>query len=112
MRFETCFLLAILASVVMLSGNEEPVVASRVGPVHVDQGLISGTPGDRWPDVRVFKGVPFAAPPLGAQRWRAPQPVPAWAGVRAADRFAPSCFQPPRTGFLATIALAAARAIE
>lgn len=41
-----------------------------------------------------FLGVPYAAPPIGANRWRAPQPLPAWTGVRAARRFAPSCMQP------------------
>lgn len=43
--------------------------------------------------VRMFKGVPFAAPPVGNLRWRAPQPPPAWAGVRRADHFGPSCAQ-------------------
>jgi para-nitrobenzyl esterase len=42
-----------------------------------------------------FKGIPFAAPPVGELRWRAPQPVKSWTGVRNADRFAPSCVQDP-----------------
>ena len=37
--------------------------------------------------INVFKGVPFAAPPVGANRWRAPQPLQAWSGVRMADKF-------------------------
>ena len=41
-----------------------------------------------------FKGLPFAAPPVGALRWRVPQPVVAWNGVRKADIFAPACIQP------------------
>src|SRR3984885_16252798 len=41
-----------------------------------------------------FKGLPFAAPPVGALRWRVPQPVIAWSGVRKADTFAPACIQP------------------
>jgi para-nitrobenzyl esterase len=41
-----------------------------------------------------FKGLPFAAPPVGALRWRVPQPVVAWSGVRKADTFAPACIQP------------------
>jgi para-nitrobenzyl esterase len=41
-----------------------------------------------------FKGLPFAAPPVGELRWRVPQPVVAWNGVRKADTFAPACIQP------------------
>lgn len=43
--------------------------------------------------VAVFKGVPFAAPPVGALRWREPQPVPPWRGTRDAGRFSPSPMQ-------------------
>jgi para-nitrobenzyl esterase len=41
--------------------------------------------------LRVFKAIPFAAPPVGQLRWKAPQPVPAWNGVRRADTFSPGC---------------------
>lgn len=41
----------------------------------------------------VFRGVPYAAAPTGANRWREPQPLPAWAGVRPAREFAPRCVQ-------------------
>lgn len=40
-----------------------------------------------------FKGIPFAAPPVGENRWRSPQPVVPWSGVRKADAFAPACMQ-------------------
>src|SRR5262245_59364122 len=43
----------------------------------------------------VFKGIPFAAPPTDALRWKKPQPVASWQGVRAATAFAPSCMQDP-----------------
>jgi para-nitrobenzyl esterase len=46
--------------------------------------------------VRSFKGIPFAAPPVGDLRWREPQPVAKWSGVRKADEFGPRCMQ--RTG--------------
>jgi len=41
----------------------------------------------------MFKGVPFAAPPVGNLRWKAPQPAPKWSGVRAADKFGSACMQ-------------------
>ncbi|MEO8314589.1 MAG: carboxylesterase family protein, partial [Pseudomonadota bacterium] len=43
--------------------------------------------------IGVYRGVPFAAPPVGALRWRAPQPAAKWSGTRAAEQFAPQCMQ-------------------
>jgi carboxylesterase type B len=62
------------------------------GPVHVTGGLVSGTAG-RHASLTVFKGIPFAAPPVGDLRWRAPAPVVPWTGVRRADAFSDSCVQ-------------------
>jgi para-nitrobenzyl esterase len=61
-------------------------------PIQVEGGQITGTPGWGW-GVREYLGIPFAAPPVGNLRWRAPQPVVAWQGVRAADRYSPACMQ-------------------
>ena len=60
--------------------------------VQVQGGILEGTTGAD-PSVRVFKGVPFAAPPVGDLRWKAPQPVAAWAGVRKADEWGTRCMQ-------------------
>lgn len=60
--------------------------------VRVEGGLISGTVAD---GVRSFKGVPFAAPPEGELRWKPPQPVAAWEGIRKCDAFGPDCPQAP-----------------
>jgi len=59
-------------------------------PVRVEGGLIAGTGDD---GVERFFGVPYAAPPIGDLRWRAPRPVKAWPGVRAARAFSPVCRQ-------------------
>jgi para-nitrobenzyl esterase len=52
-------------------------------------GTVRGTSGD----VRSFKGIPFAAPPVGPLRWKAPQPPVPWSGVRDATAFGPECSQ-------------------
>jgi para-nitrobenzyl esterase len=56
----------------------------------VDGGSLEGV---RDGAVTVYKGIPFAAPPLGELRWREPQPVVPWSGTRAAKEFAPACMQ-------------------
>ena len=61
-------------------------------PVHLDTGTISGAAAGS-PDVRVFKGIPYAAPPVGDLRWRAPKPAAHWEGTRPADEFGPVCMQ-------------------
>src|SRR5262249_28822962 len=70
-------------------------------PVKTDAGLLSGVAG-KAAGVRVFKGVPFAAPPVGQLRWRAPQPASKWTGIRKADRFGNACVQPKGVGRLNT----------
>ncbi|WP_437889732.1 carboxylesterase/lipase family protein [Phytobacter sp. V91] len=54
------------------------------------QGSVIGITDD---DCHVWRGLPFAAPPVGALRWRSPQPAEPWSGVRVADAFAPSSWQ-------------------
>jgi len=66
--------------------------AALADPVRLDTGLISG--GVAGGDVRVYKGIPFAAPPVGDLRWRPPQPAKPWDGVRACIEFGPWCPQP------------------
>src|SRR5690349_2137838 len=58
--------------------------------VRVDAGTLRGVAAD---GVASFKGVPYAAPPVGALRWRAPQPVTPWQGERAADKLGALCVQ-------------------
>src|ERR1700722_18846424 len=60
--------------------------------VKVASGALSGL-ASRDGLVRSFKGVPYAAPPVGPLRWRPPQAVTAWQGTREANRFASICPQ-------------------
>jgi para-nitrobenzyl esterase len=69
-----------------------PLAGALTGPVKVTGGQIVGVPGPD-PSVMVFKGIPFAAPPIGDLRWKAPQSVAAWQGVKRADQFGNSCIQ-------------------
>ncbi len=62
--------------------------------VHVENGLLAGAAGTS-PEVRVFKGIPYAAPPVGDLRWRAPQPATPWKGARDATKFSAVCYQTP-----------------
>jgi para-nitrobenzyl esterase len=62
-------------------------------PLELDAGLL-GNPMESSAGIRVFKGIPFAAPPVGGLRWQAPQPVAQWNGVRDASRFGNVCLQP------------------
>jgi para-nitrobenzyl esterase len=62
------------------------------GRVSVEQGMLSGTRG-KDSSIRVYRGIPYAAPPVGALRWQPPRPPKPWKGVRAADKFSPACPQ-------------------
>ena len=58
--------------------------------VTIDSGALSGAEKD---GVTSYLGIPYVAPPIGDLRWRAPQPVKAWRGVRQATEFGPVCRQ-------------------
>jgi para-nitrobenzyl esterase len=60
-------------------------------PAETQQGRVQGFADA---GLEVFLGIPFARPPLGRLRWRAPEPPEPWAGVRDATRYGPSCVQP------------------
>ena len=69
----------------------------------IDGGTISGTTED---GIAVYRGIPFAAPPVAENRWRAPQPVTPWQGTRRAEAFAPDCAQLPVDGDAAPLGTA------
>ena len=73
-----------------------PLAAQQTAPAmstaRIDTGSLSGvTAGD--PEISVFKGIPFAAPPMGDLRFRPPAPAARWSGTRKADSFGPVCPQ-------------------
>ena len=68
------------------TGRDDSGAGARSTPA-----LVEGVTGTVHPTVRIFKGVPFAAPPLGENRWKAPQPAAKWDGVFKANAFGPSC---------------------
>ena len=77
-----------LGAALLLAG----ISAAASGQVRTDAGSIEGsTSGDG--KVQIFKGVPYAAPPVGTLRWKEPQPVPSWQGSRKATEFGARCMQ-------------------
>ncbi len=97
MRTRSWALLAAVAGLCPAGDAEEMPALPDSGPaepVRVDGGLIAGTVAGAGRDVRVFKGIPFAAPPVGPLRWKPPQPVVPWEGVRACTAFGNWCPQP------------------
>jgi para-nitrobenzyl esterase len=79
----------LVATAVFALGN---AFAAVDDPVRLDTGLVSGSAAST-SDVRVFKGIPFAAPPVGDLRWRGPRLAAHWDGVLNADAFSPVCMQ-------------------
>ncbi|MBN2068130.1 MAG: carboxylesterase family protein [Opitutales bacterium] len=63
---------------------------AKPAPVMTEYGLVQGTAED---DITVYRGIPFAAPPVGDLRWKAPQPAEKWDGVRQATNFANDPYQ-------------------
>ncbi len=95
---------ALLACFVIL-----PLSCAKFGgpipsPIRALQSPIVTTPsgdleGRREGALRIFKGIPYASPPVAEARWRAPTSLPRWSGVRPAMEFGPACTQPtPRDG--------------
>ena len=66
-------------------------ITSVHAQVKIDSGSLAGTTTAA--GIRVFKGIPYAAPPVGDLRWKPPQPPAKWSGVRQADKFSDSCVQ-------------------
>jgi para-nitrobenzyl esterase len=72
-----------------------PVGAASGPVVTIESGKLQGAVETGPSSLRVFRGVPFAAPPVGDLRWREPQSVARWSGIRQATEFGPRCMQQP-----------------
>ena len=84
-----------LAGWILLPGIGDAATPAANAPslrIHTASGVVEGVRDD---GLALFKGLPYAAPPLGALRWRAPQAAPSWRGVRKADAFGNVCMQVP-----------------
>src|SRR5690606_1443191 len=85
MKKITLYLLAFCALFALTSCTKpEP------GQVKTEDGWVQGSIHD---SITIFKGIPFAAPPVGDLRWKAPQPVEKWEGIKQTTEFAPGAMQ-------------------
>lgn len=90
--FAFAFVLSLCGVVPAYAAPGNPMVKTAQGAI---EGRVNAAS-----HVASFKGIPFAAPPVGELRWRAPEPPEAWKGVRDASEFAPSCMQRVHGDFL------------
>jgi para-nitrobenzyl esterase len=86
-----CVCALAIASLLSACGSTAPS-ASDDSLVRTQSGDVVGYEGDH--DTYVWKGIPYAAPPVAALRWRAPQPIAPWQGVHESLAFGPACVQP------------------
>jgi para-nitrobenzyl esterase len=90
-------LLVSLGFLVAMNANAQSKKGKNAGVIiDTKNGKIEGSLDSS--GIRSFKGIPFAAPPVGKLRWKAPQPVKNWAGVKKTQRFGPRAVQPPIFG--------------
>jgi para-nitrobenzyl esterase len=80
--------LLLLSGVLCVAARPSAMIPDQV---RIETGALAGVVGATQPTVRAFRGIPYAAPPLGENRWRAPQPAARWDGVRNADAFGAPC---------------------
>jgi para-nitrobenzyl esterase len=81
--------LATLAAMVLVMSAQR----AQAAVVATESGRLQGVVADATGTVMVYRGIPYAAPPVGALRWREPQPAIAWSGIREASADAPGCMQ-------------------
>lgn len=87
-----------LRIILLIFAFNSAVFADLEQPIQLDAGQITGTSMES--GVQAFLGIPFASPPVGDLRWREPQPVIPWAGVKVMDRKGPDCMQSRNTNLM------------
>lgn len=87
-----------LRIILLVFAFNSPVFADLEQPIQLDAGQITGT--SMGSGVQAFLGIPFASPPVGDLRWREPQPVIPWSGVKVMDRKGPDCMQSRNTNLM------------
>lgn len=80
-------------SIILISATSR--VAGENPVLKIEGGKIQGIPA-KTSGVYIYKGIPYAAPPVGNLRWKSPQPVIPWKGVKVADTYGPAAMQLPR----------------
>jgi para-nitrobenzyl esterase len=82
-------LVLVLLAVFSVSAAHAEIIQAKISG-----GEVRGVGAD---GMTIFKGIPFAAPPVGDLRWKAPAPVEPWTGVKKTDAFADACMQAPNS---------------
>ena len=91
--------LAVLLSINLVGCTEKEAGMSaemnkeRVNQVSTEHGMLEGAWSQADASIGVFRGIPYAQPPVGNLRWRAPQDLAPWTGVRQATTFGAACWQ-------------------
>ncbi len=75
------------------TGSREAARAAVEPTVRIDSGVLQGAMADAQAAIRVYRGIPYAAPPTGARRFKPPQPPFSWSGIRSATDFGSACWQ-------------------
>jgi para-nitrobenzyl esterase len=85
-KHSSCFLMVLVLILFAVSCGSPTLTTT----VEVTGGAIEGLEQD---GIFTYKGIPFAAPPVGELRWKTPEPVEPWTDVKKADAFGPACMQ-------------------
>ncbi len=93
---KSLILLLFIATQLMAVAQSKKESSRKDHPIKTANGLVAGVTEKS--GIRSFKGIPFAASPVGDLRWKEPQPVKNWQGVRKADKFGPRAMQRPIFG--------------